>query len=85
MTGPMTEEQVAERWAVLLVRVANQEEAPNFAWHMAERGCAPIIVRDMAQRWRNEEFQPPEFADELEAFAATIEGMLSPGAERAWP
>lgn len=81
----MYDEQVAEQWAVLLVRVSNQHEAHNFAWNMAEHGCAPVAVRDMARRWRAEGFLPPDFADELDAFAAGVENLLQEGATRAWP
>lgn len=75
---------VALAWAELLHACAEKHGAANFSWHMAERGCAPRYVRDMAQRWRDEEFAPLEFADELETFAGTVEGMLD-GAERAFP
>lgn len=77
------EEDVAPVWVELLSACINHG-ASNFAWHMAERGCSPAVVHDMAQRWREEEFAPPSFADDIEAFAATVEGMLE-GAERAWP
>jgi hypothetical protein len=79
------EEDVALAWAELLTECADDHGAANFSWHLAETGCAPATVRSMAQRWRDEEFVPREFADQLEAFALTVEGLLSPGAERAWP
>lgn len=85
--GPMiehAEDDVVPAW-IKLLSACVQHEAPNFAWHMAERGCAPYSVRDMARRWREEEFVPPGFADEIEAFAVAVERQLAEGADRAFP
>jgi hypothetical protein len=67
------EEDIVPAWAKLLVECAEEHGAPNFAWNLAERGLVPEEVRIMAERWREGEFDPPEFAGTLDLFADAVE------------
>jgi hypothetical protein len=69
---PRTDEQVAPAWSELIRECAEEHGTPNFAWHMAERGCAPREVRGMARRWRDEQFEPAKFAAHLDLFADAV-------------
>lgn len=79
------DEQVARSWADILRFCAIELQAPNFAWHMAERGCAPASARGFAHTWLEDEFAPREFADLLEQFADQVQALLPDDAERGWP
>lgn len=68
-------EDVAPRWAALINEAAVEHETPNFAWHLAEVGCVPEDIRRLAERWRGEEFEPPEFANDLDLFADAVEEL----------
>ena len=71
----ITDEQIAPRFARLLLDAALTHGAPSFAADIAEKGATPENLRLMASRWSEPgfEFEPPEFADELCAFADELE------------
>lgn len=67
------DEDVAEAWAKLLLEAAVEHGAPNFAWHMAERGLTPANVRLMADSWEQEHYDPPNFAAHMRLFADDLQ------------
>lgn len=73
MAEELDDSQVASRWAALIVEAADQHEAWNFAWSMAEFGCVPENIRMLAERWREGELQPNDFANSLDLFADAVE------------
>lgn len=71
----MFEEDVPVEWAKILTDCAVEQGSPNFAWNLAERGCIPEDIRIMAERWREDEFTPCEWADNLDLFADGVEEL----------
>lgn len=67
------EEDIAPAWGKILTECADEHGAPNFAWHLAERGMVPEDIRAMAERWRSEHFEPVDFAGTLDLFADAVE------------
>lgn len=64
---------VAVAFARLIVTAADDHGAPCFALDMAVYGCSAYNLRGLANEWKGMDFQPPEFADDLFAFASALE------------
>lgn len=71
---PTYDEEVAERWAAVLVYVAAQAGAPSFAADLARHGY--IKANLMADRWEDWDLEPRSFAHYLRDFGATVEGLV---------
>lgn len=50
--------------------------ATNWSTDLAVKGAGPASLRLMAGRWRDWDFEPPEYADALEVFADDVERVL---------
>lgn len=66
---PEFDEDVAAKWAELLVYCADDLGAPSFAADLAKYGYSRASM--MAARWEDGDFTPRDFADHLRAFEAT--------------
>ena len=68
-------EGIGERFAQFLA-YAVDTGALNWSTDMAIKGANPSSLRLMAGRWRDWDFEPPEYADALEVFADDVERVL---------
>lgn len=68
----MYDEEIAPRFAALLVKAAEEYGAPSLAADLALRGAEPSEVEVIAGRWEADEFDPREFATELRDFADEV-------------
>lgn len=72
------EEDIAGRWARVLLACAETHDAPVFALRMAEQGLSASHLREWAETWRTEGFEPADFEGALQAFADQIERANRP-------
>jgi hypothetical protein len=67
-------EDIGERFAQFLA-YAIDSSALNWSTDLARSGADPTSLRMMAGRWRENDFEPSEYAGALESFADGVQRM----------